>query len=420
MSTSVPQVKITDESSNSEENKDIASEVAKISPTEETDSKDDQNSSESTNGVGDSQPSPAITKSIFAPSKLGGFSSLESKGSTSILAPSRLLVGAQTTKAGDNSSESSPFKFLSKPVGLGSSNPFAKLKYSGEEEGGSGSNIFSVSSSDNKSSDKEGDTDGKSGASSHNLFLPPKSGQSSFMVGSTDSKVGNLFSGKSSNGTSSANSFVFGRNLHSKVSGAEEGSNCDTAELPSTENIFTAAASNVAKSESNSSEVKSLEASSRELEEKESREKRKFDEIEVVTGEETELNVIQMNCKLYGWVQGTWKERGRGILRLNDWGESGQDFQSRLVVRTQGTLTIMLNTNIWGDMSVEKASKKSIRFTAADSDGQPKLYLAMGQPRDIDVLHASLETRVGLAKSREDQKTEDKPVKKTKTEEAAE
>lgn len=52
-----------------------------------------------------------------------------------------------------------------------------------------------------------------------------------------------------------------------------------------------------------------------------------------------------MNCKLYAWVNGTWQERGRGILRLNDW-DAGQEIHSRLVIRTQGTLTVMLNTKV--------------------------------------------------------------------------
>ena len=83
-----------------------------------------------------------------------------------------------------------------------------------------------------------------------------------------------------------------------------------------------------------------------------------------------------MNCKLYAWVSGWWQERGRGILRLNDWDAGGQqggaetagggggsgsskEIRSRLVIRTQGTLTVMLNTKVgvlategsWGRLS---------------------------------------------------------------------
>ena len=57
------------------------------------------------------------------------------------------------------------------------------------------------------------------------------------------------------------------------------------------------------------------------------------------------FSFYQMNCKLYGWVAGSWQERGRGLLRLNDWG-TRNELHSRLVIRTQGTLTVMLNTQV--------------------------------------------------------------------------
>jgi len=137
-----------------------------------------------------------------------------------------------------------------------------------------------------------------------------------------------------------------------------------------------------------------LETSSRELAEKEAREKRKFDEVDVITGEETESNVLQMNCKLYHFIGGAYKERGRGILRLNDWGHGAEDLSSRLVVRTQGTLTVMLNTKIWSGMSVQRASSKSVRLTASGADGAVAVYLVMGLQRDVDLLTMSLECRV--------------------------
>uniref|UniRef100_A0A2P2I2Q2 Ran-binding protein 3-like n=1 Tax=Hirondellea gigas TaxID=1518452 RepID=A0A2P2I2Q2_9CRUS len=231
--------------------------------------------------------------------------------------------------------------------------------------------------------------------------------------------------------SSSAPSFIFGQNIRTRVTGAAEGES-STAEgaaggggAEPSDNIFTAAASTLATSSSsvssqplNGGPAKSLETSSRELAEKESREKRKFEEVEVLTGEETESNVLQMNCKVYNWVRGSWQERGRGLLRLNDWGTGGVEMHSRLVVRTQGTLTIMLNTNIWSEMSIERASNKSVRFTASDPDGSAKIYLVMGQPKDIELLYTSLEYRVSNSRHREERenkrcRTEDQPSSST-------
>lgn len=40
-----------------------------------------------------------------------------------------------------------------------------------------------------------------------------------------------------------------------------------------------------------------------------------------------------------------------------------------LVMRSQGSLRVILNTKIWTGMTVERASQKTVRITAADGDG---------------------------------------------------
>jgi len=58
-----------------------------------------------------------------------------------------------------------------------------------------------------------------------------------------------------------------------------------------------------------------------------------------------------MNCKLFAFdkVGGTWVERGRGTLRLNDkdCGPGGGGVQSRVVIRTTGSLRVVLNTKVY-------------------------------------------------------------------------
>ena len=46
------------------------------------------------------------------------------------------------------------------------------------------------------------------------------------------------------------------------------------------------------------------------------------------------------------------------------------------VARTQGTLRLVLNTKLWSEMVVEKASDKAIRVSAME-DGVINLYLIM-------------------------------------------
>ncbi|XP_018121890.1 ran-binding protein 3-like isoform X2 [Xenopus laevis] len=62
--------------------------------------------------------------------------------------------------------------------------------------------------------------------------------------------------------------------------------------------------------------------------------KYELDQMEIITGEESERNVLQINCKLFVFNKDTvmWTERGRGYLRLNDQAESDNGmFQSRIV-----------------------------------------------------------------------------------------
>jgi len=144
-----------------------------------------------------------------------------------------------------------------------------------------------------------------------------------------------------------------------------------------------------------------LTDSARELEEARAA-KRKYDEVAVVTGEEDELNVLQIYGKLFAFdkVQGTWIERGRGTLRLNDKQLENQTLQSRLVMRTQGSLRVILNTKIWADMTVDKASTKSVRLTAMDGD-QIRVFLLMASLKDTETLFNALEWRLATVRTQQ-------------------
>lgn len=83
---------------------------------------------------------------------------------------------------------------------------------------------------------------------------------------------------------------------------------------------------------------------------------------------------LQTTCRLFAWESGSWRERGRGVLRLNDAADGGG---ARLVVRVAGSLRVALNTKLWPDMVAERAGTKSLRITASDAHQQVKLYLIM-------------------------------------------
>lgn len=144
---------------------------------------------------------------------------------------------------------------------------------------------------------------------------------------------------------------------------------------------------------------KTLTDSARELQEARAA-KRKYDEVAVITGEEDEQNALQVYGRLFTFdkVQGTWIERGRGTLRLNDKQLENEALQSRLIMRTQGSLRVILNTKIWSDMTVDKASTRSIRLTAVDGD-QIRVFLLMASLKDTETLFNALEWRLATVRA---------------------
>lgn len=140
----------------------------------------------------------------------------------------------------------------------------------------------------------------------------------------------------------------------------------------------------------------------------------------MITGEEAESNVLQIQCKLFVFdkTSQSWVERGRGLLRLNDMASTDDGtLQSRLVMRTQGSLRLILNTKLWAQMQIDKASEKSIRITAMDTEDQGvKVFLISASSKDTGQLYAALHHRILALRSRVEQEQEAKtPVQPTVT-----
>jgi len=81
-------------------------------------------------------------------------------------------------------------------------------------------------------------------------------------------------------------------------------------------------------------------------------------------------------------------------------------FQSRLVMRTQGSLRVVLNTKLWPSMTLEKGNEKSLRITAMDSDKDIKIYLIMAAPNDIQRLWTAIDRRIQALKRGQDKNKE--------------
>uniref|UniRef100_A0A672RCI4 Ran-binding protein 3-like n=1 Tax=Sinocyclocheilus grahami TaxID=75366 RepID=A0A672RCI4_SINGR len=138
-----------------------------------------------------------------------------------------------------------------------------------------------------------------------------------------------------------------------------------------------------------------------------------LERVEVRTGEESESNVLQMQCKLFVFemLSQSWVERGCGVLRLNDIASADDGtLQSRLVMRTQGSLRVILNTKLWPQMQVDKASEKSLRITAMDTEEQDvKVFLISSSSKDAAQLFAALHHRILALRSISGQESDGRP-----------
>ncbi|XP_029434614.1 ran-binding protein 3-like isoform X2 [Rhinatrema bivittatum] len=120
--------------------------------------------------------------------------------------------------------------------------------------------------------------------------------------------------------------------------------------------------------------------------------------VDVLTGEEAERNVLQINCKLFVFNKLTqsWTERGRGSLRLNDTSSNKcGTLQSRLVMRHQGSLRLIFNTKLWAQMKIDRANRKCLCMTATDlGNHSVQVFLIQASAKDIGRMYAAIHHRL--------------------------
>ncbi|KAK3091629.1 hypothetical protein FSP39_021353 [Pinctada imbricata] len=363
----------------------------------------------------------------IAPSRLGTTvkttqaNTLETK-KPSILAPSRLGIL--------NKSESSPSKCLLRPSALAQQVQNLKQKdlelkekenVDGQEDDNSVNKLSEES--DSSSLNLMKNTDDK-----------PKSSHENYFATAISSTKTQSIPDKPSDAGGGSNDFVFGQNLNERVTGI---GNADTKSKKSEggfvfgQNLEERAIVSEDQTENNDKDdkdekeeetnnhttpEKTLEESAREYQEQHEK-KVDIKEIEVKTGEEEESNVLQATCKLYLFDSNVqnWIERGRGLLRLNDYKTSNPgEFQSRLVMRTQGSLRLILNTKIFPGMTIERASQKSIRLTATDMSDGIKVFLISTSPKDSDNILRAVDWRIQQLRIKEEWSEKPKVVEKRK------
>jgi len=75
-------------------------------------------------------------------------------------------------------------------------------------------------------------------------------------------------------------------------------------------------------------------------------------------------------------------------------------------MRTQGSLRVVLNTKLWSCMMVERASSKTVRFSATEDD-IIRIFLIMASSNDADQMFSAIDHRVQQLKLQECQRGAD-------------
>lgn len=235
--------------------------------------------------------------------------------------------------------------------------------------------------------------------------------------GSADSNTNN-------SSVTTAASLVFGEDLARRGAGTDDSkqevdSKPDSTtvspqkEFSSTPSLLFGGIVTSAKGPEEDGTTKTLSESAAEYTESHNK-KRKYDVVDVVTGEEEESNVLQANVKMYLFdtEKRNWTERGRGVIRLNDDPVSTPGhLKSRLVMRTVGSLRVVLNTKLWPNMVCEKANEKNVRISAME-ENEVKIFLIACSPKDADKLFTALEYRISQLKADTEADTGPPPEKK--------
>ncbi|KAL9244653.1 hypothetical protein vseg_018411 [Gypsophila vaccaria] len=83
------------------------------------------------------------------------------------------------------------------------------------------------------------------------------------------------------------------------------------------------------------------------------------------TGEENEETVFSADSILFEFIDGGWKERGKGEVKVNVLKDETR--KARLVMRAKGNLRLIMNASLYADLKLTRMEKKGITFACVNS-----------------------------------------------------
>ncbi|GAB4850166.1 hypothetical protein Ancab_029461 [Ancistrocladus abbreviatus] len=111
-------------------------------------------------------------------------------------------------------------------------------------------------------------------------------------------------------------------------------------------------------------------------------------EVPMETGEENEETVFTADSVLFEYLDGGWKERGKGEVKVNV--SIPEKEKARLVMRARGNYRLILNAYIYPDMKLTNMDKRGITFACMNSatDGKKGLSTFALKFKDVSVVEA--------------------------------
>ena len=111
--------------------------------------------------------------------------------------------------------------------------------------------------------------------------------------------------------------------------------------------------------------------------------------VKAAAGEELEEKIYEGRCKIFVFKASSWVDLGIGALRISKHPGSQK---KRLLIRSEGTGKILLNTFLFKDMSNKiETDKKSLTFLSLDAQGQLNKYLLrVKSPEDANSLNEAI------------------------------
>eukprot|EP00245_Coleochaete_scutata_P008447 TRINITY_DN2575_c0_g3_i1.p1 TRINITY_DN2575_c0_g3~~TRINITY_DN2575_c0_g3_i1.p1 ORF type:complete len:503 (+),score=136.54 TRINITY_DN2575_c0_g3_i1:121-1629(+) len=134
-------------------------------------------------------------------------------------------------------------------------------------------------------------------------------------------------------------------------------------------------------------------------------------EVPVETGEEEESPFFSADAILYEFAENaTWKERGKGELRLNVPNVEGRS--ARLVMRAKGNYRLLLNAYLYPDMKLTRMDGRGVTFACRNNSSgttsqMKTCALKFKDASIVDGFTNAVECQKGQEASKQDEKRAD-------------